>query len=228
MASVIDLANGKQVHDRRARRTCRPRPAGPGRSGRSARCSTPPRGPAAPTASPRSTSAPAEVHGGLVHAGPRHGFNDARITSAGTSVLTFDDQRPFLPHRRGGDRHRAHPVPRRDGVQGLGRRAARRWRGLVGGAAARTRSRPPSSSPGSATGTSTSAPARPAAWSRAAGSGLLRARAGSATATRPGSSDGRPGGGEISRSCTRRPARAAGGLLSSPRCGGRHDHRDRG
>jgi len=25
---------------------------------------------------------------------PRHGFNDARITGAGTSVLTFDDQRP--------------------------------------------------------------------------------------------------------------------------------------
>ena len=150
---------------------------------RAARCSTPPSGRAAPTAWPRSTWPPGS---------PRRAGARRRVTASttpgsprpATSVLTFDDQRPSCRTVGGGDRHRAHPVPRRHGVQGLGRRAARRRRGLVGGAAARTRSRPRSSSPGSATGTSTSAPARPAAWSRARDRRTSCASR-SATATRP-------------------------------------------
>ncbi len=66
----------------------------------------------------------------------RHGFNGARITPAGTSLMTFDDQQPSCRTVVEVYRGRRGPVRGGAGVPGLGGPAERRRSRVVGGAEA--------------------------------------------------------------------------------------------
>ena len=130
-ATVIDLATGRDVHGRRQVRRTHHQRRHLGARRRAARC-TPRSDRAAPTAWPSVDLATRTSTLGWC-APQRHGFNDARITPAGTPLLTFDDAgRPAAPstERR---RHGSTPFPGVAGVHGLGRRRHRGRRGLVGG-----------------------------------------------------------------------------------------------
>ena len=122
--------------------TSRRSTAAPGRWA-AATCCTRRTDPAAPTAWRRSTWPPATS--AITWCAPkRNGFSNARISPGGDSLMTFDDSQPSCRTRRLRRRRHGHRVPRRDPLQGLGRRAARGQPGVVGGPEGRPdRGRPP-------------------------------------------------------------------------------------
>ena len=220
VATVIDLATGEQVHRRRLLRR-----ADHDRRHLGARRRD---------AAARDHRAGSRVLPGL--GGPRHpALSTPRLVRPATPRLqrrpdhrrrhvAADLRRPaaVLPHRREVDGTGSTPFPGVDGVPGLGRRPARRRRGLVGGPEREPDRGRRTSSPAPATATSTSAPARRAA-SRRAGTGVLRARP--AARRRPGPADALvarrralrrlrdPGGGQATLS----PRDAAATRSRSPR-----------